>query len=464
MLTPVFQLDQNNTFVYFCIKAPYCNISETEIFVENNEFKFFSKPYFLRLNLPGDLVEDGRESAKYEGEKGEFNIKFPKKIPGEVFEGLDLLTKLLTPKGELSASQPLLEIIGSNPDVLPSELLETDEIDWYIDQKPCTDNSIIGQYSYGFADKKSQVFKNLSQELKYIIDIKDPDDLSNVERIKNCSQQEADKFNEDHYLADLYQDEVVVELVKVKPYWSDLSYQDKISFNDKEREQLCNLPKKEYLLDENDIMPVYLSLVDIIYSYCYNQRITEGENNVESGWNICKLSSTLSWFCYQPNIKETIITCLRRSLTFPLYRNWKLAIDVLKDTEKIFSLGKRQILKCLLDIHSLFIDEDSRYILNNLYITDYCVWIQVASDKLIQSLSSSLHQLHITKTDVGLNLEDIESAARLVMEEEISSNLNNLTVNDSDDDDDESGSESSSESDSESDSSQNPDSDICTQL
>ena len=44
----------------------------------------------------------------------------------------------------------------------------------------------------------------------------------------------------------------------------------------------------------------------------------------------------------------------------------------------IFSLGRRRLLKCLLEVHSLLIDTDSRYILNDLYITDYCVWIQSA--------------------------------------------------------------------------------------
>ena len=32
----------------------------------------------------------------------------------------------------------------------------------------------------------------------------------------------------------------------------------------------------------------------------------------------------------------------------------------------------------MLEVHSLLIDTESRYILNDLYITDYCVWIQSA--------------------------------------------------------------------------------------
>ena len=32
----------------------------------------------------------------------------------------------------------------------------------------------------------------------------------------------------------------------------------------------------------------------------------------------------------------------------------------------------------MLEVHSLLIDTGLRYILNDLYITDYCVWIQSA--------------------------------------------------------------------------------------
>lgn len=38
--------------------------------------------------------------------------------------------------------------------------------------------------------------------------------------------------------------------------------------------------------------------------------------------------------------------------------------------------GKACVLKCLLDIHKVFRENDPAYILNDLYITDYCVWIQ----------------------------------------------------------------------------------------
>ena len=42
----------------------------------------------------------------------------------------------------------------------------------------------------------------------------------------------------------------------------------------------------------------------------------------------------------------------------------------------LISTGKRRILKCLLEIHGLLMQSEQQYILNDLYITDYCVWVQ----------------------------------------------------------------------------------------
>jgi len=52
-------------------------------------------------------------------------------------------------------------------------------------------------------------------------------------------------------------------------------------------------------------------------------------------------------------------------------------------------------LKCLLDLRSILLDQDCRYVLNDLYITDYCVWIQTASDKRLHSLADAIEKVLI---------------------------------------------------------------------
>lgn len=48
------------------------------------------------------------------------------------------------------------------------------------------------------------------------------------------------------------------------------------------------------------------------------------------------------------------------------------------------------VLKCFLQVHQLFNKSDPRYILNQLYIQDYCVWIQKSNDETLASLAESL--------------------------------------------------------------------------
>ena len=47
MITPQFKVDQNDSSLIISIKLKYVKISEIEFFVENNNFRFHLKPYFL---------------------------------------------------------------------------------------------------------------------------------------------------------------------------------------------------------------------------------------------------------------------------------------------------------------------------------------------------------------------------------------------------------------------------------
>lgn len=48
MLTPRFELSQTETEILFVIHAPYANIKDTEVYVEDTDFRFSSTPYYLR--------------------------------------------------------------------------------------------------------------------------------------------------------------------------------------------------------------------------------------------------------------------------------------------------------------------------------------------------------------------------------------------------------------------------------
>ncbi|XP_069141108.1 protein SHQ1 homolog isoform X2 [Argopecten irradians] len=413
MLTPAFELSQDKTYLTIIVNAPYAKVSDAEIFIEDDEVRFHSKPYFLRLNLPGNLIEDGRESAVYNSDKGSFTIKVPKATEGEVFEGLDMLTKLLTPKGQTSAASPLIQVLDSSDEVTKDTDLEIDEdFDWHVDQKVYVEDKLpMDAPKYGFANTRCGVFKRLQEDIVDVVSLRDPDSCDVTQRREKRTQAEQEKFDPDYYLADLYEDDAIQELMSYRAPWEKQLKSLDQEFTDSEKEKMRNLPKKEFLLDEKQLIGVYLGLVDLLFAYAYNHRATEGEDNVESAWTICNLSATLSWLDVFHSLDDVVVSSLRRSLCYPLYRQWALSVKVLSDTRQILQLGKGYILKCLLEIRELLTHRYPYYILNDLYITDYCVWIQTASDKRLASLTDALAQISVKKDMVGLNLCEIEAEA-----------------------------------------------------
>lgn len=99
---------------------------------------------------------------------------------------------------------------------------------------------------------------------------------------------------------------------------------------------------------------------------------------MESPWTVAKLSSTLSCFETYGTLRETLIACIRRSLAYPLYRHFSLSIRCIEDLAVLFKLGRRAILKALLEMKSLVGTDDRMYVLSRIYLEDNCIWIQKA--------------------------------------------------------------------------------------
>ncbi|NXC28007.1 SHQ1 protein, partial [Campylorhamphus procurvoides] len=274
----------------------------------------------------------------------------------------------------------------------------------------------------------------LQDEFSDVIDIKDPDQTPAEERRRNRLEAEAAKFDPDHYLADLFEDEDIQRVLKYKPWWVDAhekmtalqreSDQEHdthtlVVFSEEEKEQLRKFTNKSYLLDKRSRQHVYLGLIDILLAYCYDICVNEGDKNVESYWNIGKLSATLCWLETFTCINDVLVCFGRRVLCYPLYRHFGLVTRAITDTVMILQLGRAAVLKCLLDIHKIFreSDGDAAYILNDLFITDYCIWIQKVKSKKFAALCESLQKTTLSKSHLGLELEELEAAAVLMQEE-----------------------------------------------
>lgn len=71
--------------------------SEVDIHVDGQVLTLHVNPYFLRLTFSNRLIEDDDSSAQYDASHGYLNVVLAKEVPGEVFEDLDLLARLLAP-------------------------------------------------------------------------------------------------------------------------------------------------------------------------------------------------------------------------------------------------------------------------------------------------------------------------------------------------------------------------------
>lgn len=93
-------------------------------------------------------------------------------------------------------------------------------------------------------------------------------------------------------------------------------------------------------------------------------------------------------------------------------------------------LGRHKLLQCLLQVHKILSTSEPYYILNNLFITDYCVWIQHArytyithntivqiigcSPQQLQKLAEALDKTTVSKAEIGWELTELETAAKMV--------------------------------------------------
>ncbi|CAO3625191.1 unnamed protein product [Cunninghamella echinulata] len=463
MITPTFKVDQDDNSVTITINTPYVRAQDVNFILINN----------IRLYFPGPLIEDDDSKASYDPSSGEFIVQVSKENKGEHFKDLDLLTKLLARKGETTQNnttipkKPLIEVISSQPaddnnndggntsdrnndKSINPEFQEAIDFNWELPQE-LPQNDFLIQTSYGFNNQYNGYFTHVEETANEIISISDPEKSTVESRRLDRVENENIKFDEDHYAMDYINHDEIDSLLHYKTIWakelkrtqkvakentglskgpliqeigkeidtmnidiSPLTITDPqesiIKFSDKDQNIMRSLPNKEYLLSNEKI--AYLNIVDILFSYCYNHRICEGENSVESVWCIGKISSTLSCLEQFTTLKEVIIASYRRALAYPLYRNWNLCEKVLQDVYILFKLGKRAILKAFLEMKDLFDHHDVYYIYSKIWLDDYCIWLQHSSDNVLRTLAHELHHFKINRSDIGWDLEELEEVAR----------------------------------------------------
>lgn len=149
-----------------------------------------------RLELPGDVVQDGREHAVFDREHDRLSVWVPKARKGEHFDGLDMLTRLLArPKDLPPASTAIQEL-----DLPDAQQQQQEQQEQQEEGGSGGERQELVFPHYGFANAFSQFFEALQEDLPEIIDLPDPDVVAAADRAKLREQQEDSKFESEHYM------------------------------------------------------------------------------------------------------------------------------------------------------------------------------------------------------------------------------------------------------------------------
>lgn len=139
---------------------------------------------------------------------------------------------------------------------------------------------------------------------------------------------------------------------------------------------------------------IYLTLLTLLFSSAYDARTTQDDPTSESAWTICSLTPAFSALDpppYLPNsptimsesvsefrheeLQTTLLPSIRRSLIFPLYRNFEFTIQCIRDVSLALIRGKRAVLRALLSMKRILDGHEVYYIYGKIWVDDLCSWV-----------------------------------------------------------------------------------------
>ncbi|KAH9934938.1 SHQ1-domain-containing protein [Fomitopsis serialis] len=457
MITPRFSCSQTDTEVVVKMYCPSVRASDVEINIDEKLFSVHVNPYFLRLNFSHPLKGDDDASASYDAGSGYLTVTLTKETPGQDFQDLDLLAKLLAPRpSEQPPQQPVIEVLSSedtaaNEEDADEELarrtqrltLEQEEIlraaenDWQLPQEvpqPLPQLKTTPEYRYGFLDMHSGYFRHVTHTENEVNEIgADAETCPPSERRKRRLKHEDEKWDEEYYMADYVEDEYIQELLHWQNPHTDST--EGFHYSEEDNATMLRLPRKEYLAMPQQTHDLYLTLLTLLLSYAYDCRTTQHDPTPESAWTLSVLTPAFSALDPAPysaeppppdpdkfsaeELSATFSASYRRVFAFPLYRSWVLAEKCRADVAALLGQGKRVIARCLLEMKHILDHHEVYYIYSKVWLDDFCVWtLAYASDETLHVLAATVKSLKMEKSMIGRDLDELEASAQEAMRRE----------------------------------------------
>ncbi|RYG43088.1 hypothetical protein EON68_00925 [archaeon] len=454
-------------------------------------------PVSATLFAPGRTAEEADEEAAREEEAAE---------SADIMRRIELLEAMRargaahsSSGGGGGASRPLIQVIDSTevpPSHAPAEREEACEPSGANAAAPAAEcagvQDITPPVRFGFMRSFSaDFFKSVREDIQELLALPEPGTTLPWERRAARELEENDDFDAEHIVADAAhgeEDDIFREAVAHVPHWQ-LAAQAHMAamtcaspaapawtWSEEEAKELRELRNREFIMDGvtlgassvsagtsaalswdsarcPETVHTLCGMLSVLYAYVYDARLTAGEHNVESGWNIAALSPLLSWLDDDVGIlpsgaptvpdahlssaalgavaalsslglqtasadapaagvaaaaaaaadaprattaaavRRTLTACIRRSLVVPYIRRWDFSLLCARDTVTLLLSGKRSVLRCLLSVRRIMAHDELRYLFNSLFLDDLCVWIQSVPDALLLAAAMDVSAL-----------------------------------------------------------------------
>ncbi|SJX64366.1 uncharacterized protein SRS1_15008 [Sporisorium reilianum f. sp. reilianum] len=163
-------------------------------------------------------------------------------------------------------------------------------------------------------------------------------------------------------------------------------------------------------------------ILQLLFAYSYDDRTNEGDPTVESNWTLVQLSRSLA-VSTQPGfpagaplekvVSSTLIGCVRRALTVPLYRHWELTMTCIHDMLRRLDAGEAYVRSCLERIAARLEEEQDAVLCRLSKIWVAPLLAHMPSQAQLDALAACIRRVMargdvVTKKRVGGELWDLE--------------------------------------------------------
>ncbi|XP_017057107.1 protein SHQ1 homolog [Drosophila ficusphila] len=272
---------------------------------------------------------------------------------------------------------------------------------------------LTNHFGYGFASKYSGPLDTSELDT---CRVSEPHRLSPIQRRQERVVDEMKRFSREQYKINF------VELQVPSGHQNPQRYKPKIYETSMTQEQahlLHNISREQArdqqpydVLRQNEID---CGLISILLAICYDVRTTNNEPTCESGWTRSILCPLYCYFEQFDNYRDVLVAFLRRMITYPLYRNFELGRQCVRDAIEVLKGGRNWLINQLLLTHQQFASgEPSRDSFNSYYLEDYIRYVTsptACSDEHLRLLARNLKNvlMDVNKRHLGLGVTEIET-------------------------------------------------------